>query len=133
MQLLRYLLFRTGPFADNGNYSNTFIHSSHDIPTPDIMVTFMAWCAKEDLTPFPFSGFTILTEPCAGFSGTRSGEGRAPRRFPEILFNFFASDADRRAAVAGLKFARKISQTAPMSDCVESEIAPGPDVPLTNR
>ena len=25
VQLLRYLLFRTGPFADNGNYSNTFI------------------------------------------------------------------------------------------------------------
>jgi choline dehydrogenase len=27
-----------------------------------------------------------------------------------------------------LKFARKISQTAPMSACVKSEIAPGPDV-----
>ncbi|MGB8623191.1 MAG: GMC family oxidoreductase N-terminal domain-containing protein, partial [Paracoccaceae bacterium] len=38
-QLLRYLLFRTGPFADNGNYSNTFIHTSPDIPTPDMMVT----------------------------------------------------------------------------------------------
>ena len=52
----------------------------------------------------------------------------SPNDPPEILFNFFASEADSRAAVAGLKFARKISQTAPMSDCVDSEIAPGPDI-----
>jgi choline dehydrogenase len=129
VQLLRYLLFRTGPFADNGNYSNTFIYSSPDIPTPDMMVTFMAWCTKEDLTPFPFSGFTILAEhmrpDCRGHVRVKSASPDDP---PEIRFNFFASEADRRAAVAGLKFARKISQTAPMSDCVESEIAPGPDV-----
>ena len=62
VQFVRYLLFRNGPFADNGNYSNTFIHSSPEIPTPDMMVTFMAWCTNEDLTPFPFSGFTILAE-----------------------------------------------------------------------
>jgi choline dehydrogenase len=129
VQLLRYLLFRTGPFADNGNYSNTFIHSSPDIPTPDMMVTFMAWCTQEDLKPFPFSGFTILAEHMRPDSrGHVRVKSANPDDPPEILFNFFASEADRRAAVAGLKFARKISRTAPMSDCVESEIAPGPDV-----
>ena len=93
------------------------------------MVTFMAWCAKEDLTPFPFSGFTIPAEHMRPDSrGHVRVKSANPDDPPEILFNFFASEADRRAAVAGLKFARKISQTAPMSDCVESEIAPGPDV-----
>jgi choline dehydrogenase len=126
VEFLRYLLFRTGPFADNGNYSNTFIHSSPDIPTPDMMVTFMAWCTQEDLKPFPFSGFTILAEHMRPDSrGHVRVKSASPNDPPEILFNFFASEADRRAAIAGLKFARKISQTTPMSDCVESEIAPG--------
>jgi len=126
LQLLRYLLFRTGPFADNGNYSSTFIHSSPDIATPDMMVTFMAWCTREDLTPFPFSGFTILAEhmrpDSRGYVRARSGDPADP---PEIRFDFFKSEADQRAALAGFKFARKISQTGPMSDCVEREIAPG--------
>jgi choline dehydrogenase len=89
----------------------------------------MAWCTKEDLKPFPFSGFTILAEHMRPDSrGHVRVRSASPEVRPEIQFNFFASDADRRAAVAGLKFARKISQTAPMSECVESEIAPGPDV-----
>jgi choline dehydrogenase len=129
LQLLRYLLFRTGPFADNGNYSNTFIQSSPDIATPDMMVTFMAWCTQEDLTPFPFSGFTILAEhmrpDSRGYVRARSPDPTDP---PEIRFNFFKSEADQRAALAGFKFARKISQTRPISDCVEKEIAPGPSV-----
>ena len=129
LQLLRYLLLRTGPFADNGNYSNTFIHSSPDLATPDMMVTFMAWCTQEDLTPFPFSGFTILAEHMRpsqrGYVRARSADPADP---PEIRFNFFKSEADQRAALAGFKFARKISRTQPMSDCVEKEIAPGPGV-----
>lgn len=62
LQLLRHLIFRTGPFADNGNYSNTFIRSGPDNDRPDMMVTFMAWCTDEQLEPHPFSGFTILAE-----------------------------------------------------------------------
>jgi choline dehydrogenase len=129
LQLLRYLMFRTGPFADNGNYSNTFIRSSDDIATPDMMVTFMAWCTTEDLKPHPFSGFTILAEhmrpQSRGFVRLK-GQGMATA--PAIQFNFFESDADQRAAIAGLRFGRKISQTQPMADCVAQEITPGLDV-----
>jgi choline dehydrogenase len=129
LQLLRYLLFRTGPFADNGNYSNTFIHSSEDIPTPDMMVTFMAWCTTEDLKPHPFSGFTILAEHMRPQSrGHVRLKSRDARIDPAILFNFFESEADHRAAVAGLRLGRKISQTHPMADCVVREISPGLDV-----
>jgi choline dehydrogenase len=51
-----------------------------------------------------------------------------PAEPPSIQFNFFATEADRRAAIAGLRFGRKISQTSPMSECVEREIAPGLEV-----
>ncbi len=129
LQLLRYLMFRTGPFADNGNYSNTFVHSSSNVPTPDMMVTFMAWCTTEDLKPHPFSGFTILAEHMRPQSrGHVRLKGPDARTDPAIQFNFFENEADHQAAVAGLRLGRKISQTKPMDDCVVREISPGPDV-----
>lgn len=128
-QLLRYLLFRTGPFADNGNYSNTFIRSSPEIDRPDMMVTFMAWCTSEELKPHPFSGFTILAEHMRPNSrGHVRIQSPSPDVQPVIKFNFFSLEQDRKAALAGLKFGRKIAQTTPMSDCVEYEIAPGKNV-----
>lgn len=129
LQLLRFLLFRTGPFADNGNYSNTFICSSPDIERPDMMVTFMAWCTDENLKPYPFSGFTILAEHMRPRSrGTVHITGARPTDQPAIQFNFLGDERDQRAAIAGLKFGRKIAQTAPMADCVDYEISPGPDM-----
>jgi choline dehydrogenase len=129
LQLLRWLLFRSGPFADNGNYSNTFIRSSSDINRPDMMVTFMAWCTDEQLKPHPFPGFTILAEHMRPNSrGHVRLTGPNPHAPPEIRFNFFADEADQKAALAGLRFGRKIAATAPMSDCVEYELTPGKDV-----
>ena len=129
LQLLRYLLFRTGPFADNGNYSNTFIHSGPEVYRPDMMVTFMAWCTDEQLKPRPFSGFTILAEHMRPNSrGHVRIKSPDPSVQPAILFNFFTSESDRRAALSGLRFGRKIAQTAPLSDCVDYEISPGKDV-----
>ncbi|SMX22506.1 GMC family oxidoreductase [Boseongicola aestuarii] len=129
LQLLRHLIFRTGPFADNGNYSNTFICSGPEINRPDMMVTFMAWCTDEQLKPHPFPGFTILAEHMRPSSrGHVRISGASAQDKPEIQFNFFADEADQRAAIAGLKFGRKIAETAPMSDCVECELSPGQDV-----
>jgi choline dehydrogenase len=129
LQLLRYLMFRTGPFADNGNYSNTFVHSSSNVLTSDMMVTFMAWCTTEDLKPHPFSGFTILAEHMRPQSrGHVRLKGPDARTDPAIQFNFFEHEADHQAAVAGLRLGRRISQTKPMDDCVVREISPGPDV-----
>lgn len=129
LQLLRYLLFRTGPFADNGNYSNTFIRSGPEIDRPDMMVTFMAWCTDEQLKPHPFSGFTILAEHMRPNSrGHVRITGPSATDKPAIQFNFFADEADQRAALAGLKFGRRIAATEPMSGCIEHEISPGKDV-----
>ena len=127
--MARYLLFRSGPMASNGNYSNTFICTSDHITRPDMMITFMAWCTAEDLKPRPFSGFTILAEhirPDARGSVRLKSPDISDA--PAIQFNFFASEADHAASLAGLKFARRISQTAPMSDYVAEEINPGLDV-----
>jgi len=129
LQLLRYLMSRTGPFADNGNYSNTFIHSGPEVDRPDMMVTFMAWCTDEQLKPRPFSGFTILAEHMRPNSrGHVRIKSPSSSYQPAIQFNFFASESDRQAALSGLRFGRKIAETAPMNDCVDYEISPGKDV-----
>ncbi len=129
LQLLRFLLARTGPFADNGNYSNTFIYSSPEISRPDMMLTFMAWCTDESLKPRPHSGFTILAEhmrpDATGHVHIKGPRSNDP---PAIKFNFLESEGDRNAALAGLKFGRRISQTSPMSNFVEHEISPGLDI-----
>ncbi|WP_277869371.1 GMC family oxidoreductase [Paracoccus tegillarcae] len=128
-QLLLYLLFRTGPFADNVNYSNTFIKSGPDIDRPDMMVTFMAWCTDEHLKPLPFSGFTILAEHMRPNSrGHVRLTGPKPCDAPEIQFNFLADEVDQRAAIAGLRFGRRIAATDPMARCVGTELTPGEDL-----
>jgi len=128
LAMAEYLIFKKGPMASNGNYSNTFITTSEKIKRPDMMITFMSWCTGEDLAPRPFSGFTILAEhirpDARGSVHVRSND---PNDSPAIKFNFLESDADKKAAIAGLRHARKISQTAPMSDYVAEEILPGLD------
>ncbi|MDH3660606.1 MAG: GMC family oxidoreductase N-terminal domain-containing protein [Alphaproteobacteria bacterium] len=128
LALLRYLLLRTGPMASNGNFANTFIHTGPEIDRPDMMITFMAWCTDEDLQPRPFSGFTILAEHIRPEArGSVRATGPDADLEPAIQFNFLKSDADRSAALAGLKHARRISMTDPMLRHVEAEINPGPD------
>ncbi|MFT7418997.1 MAG: choline dehydrogenase [Reinekea sp.] len=114
--------------ASNGNYSNTFIKTSEAIDRPDMMITFMSWCTGEDLSPRPFSGFTILSEHIRPDArGSVHIRSQDPKKPPAIQFNFLATEADQQAAVAGLRHARKISQTAPMSDYISEEIIPGLD------
>tara|TARA_B100001123_G_scaffold409683_1_gene504040 strand:- start:1238 stop:2836 length:1599 start_codon:yes stop_codon:yes gene_type:complete len=124
----QYFIFGNGPMASNGNLANTFIKTGNHIKTPDMMVTFMAWCTGEDLgEPYPFSGFTILAEhiqpKSRGCVNLRSAD---PFDHPKMQFNFFKAEEDQRAAIAGLKYARKISQTEPMKYYVKEEINPGP-------
>jgi choline dehydrogenase len=54
--------------------------------------------------------------------------GPRPTDQPEIQFNFFADEADQMAALAGLKFGRRIAETRPMVDCVEYELSPGKEM-----
>lgn len=128
LAMAQYILFRTGPMASNGNYSNTFISTTGDDEHPDMMITFMAWCTGEDLQPRKFSGFTILPEhirpESRGFVHTKSAN---PGDAPAIQFNFLSTQYDREAAIAGLRHARKIAATQPMKQFVDSEINPGPD------
>ena len=123
---LRYGLFRSGPMASNGNYANLFLRSDERLDCPDLLITLLAWSNQIDRTPHPFSGFTIVAEQlrpdARGSVKLRSANPDVP---PEIRFNFLATDSDRQTMVTGLKFARELSQTAPMAAHIAEEILPG--------
>jgi len=125
--MARYLLFRSGPMASNGNYANVFVRTDPGMGRVDMMITLMAWCTGEDLAPRPFSGFTILAEHIRPESrGTVRLKSPDPGQAPAILFNFFESEADRRAMVSALKTCRKLAATEPLKGYVAEEISPGP-------
>jgi choline dehydrogenase len=123
----RYLVSRSGPMASNGNYANSFVRTDPKMERVDMMVTLMAWCTGEDLSPRPFSGFTVLAEHLRPDSrGVVRLKSADPRAAPAIQFNFFASEADRRAMVGSLKYCRLLAATEPLKSYIAAEINPGP-------
>ncbi|HFF9829530.1 GMC oxidoreductase [Serratia marcescens] len=54
-------------------------------------------------------------------------ESRDPAAAPHIDLNFLAQENDRVRLLEGVKLARKIGQTAPLSTLVHSELAPAAD------
>jgi choline dehydrogenase len=126
--MTRYLLFRSGPMASNGNFANVFVRADGTKDRPDLMVTLLGWCTAEDLTPRPFSGYTILAEhirpDSRGWVRLAKPEFTEP---PAIQFNFFASDYDRRTLVEGVKLIRKMARTSSLTPYVAEEINPGPE------
>jgi len=125
--MVRYLLFRSGPMASNGNFANVFLRADGREGRPDLMVTLLAWCTDEELSPRRFSGFTILAEHIRPDSrGWVRLSSRDIAAAPAIQFNFFVSDYDRRTLIAGIRFIRRLAQTPAMAAYVEEEINPGP-------
>ncbi|MFS7180271.1 GMC oxidoreductase, partial [Serratia proteamaculans] len=54
-------------------------------------------------------------------------ESRDPSVAPKIDLNFLAQEHDRTRLLEGIRLARKIGQTAPLSDLIHSELAPAAD------
>ncbi|EPA9087000.1 GMC family oxidoreductase [Serratia marcescens] len=54
-------------------------------------------------------------------------ESRDPAAAPYIDLNFLAQESDRVRLLEGVKLARKIGQTAPLSTLIHSELAPAAD------
>jgi choline dehydrogenase len=77
----------------------------------------------------PWSGFTLSVSQLQVESrGSVRIQSADPRAAPAIRYNYLATDNDRRVMVEGLKIARRIAQTAPLSGYVVREEFPGTQV-----
>jgi choline dehydrogenase len=136
---LQWLLFRTGPLAVGINQGGCFMQAlpeRSDRPDesqgarPDIQ--FHVATLSADMAGgavHPYSGFTLsvcqLRPESRGHIRIQSDD---PFQAPEIVANYLKEELDQRTAVAAVKTARSIAQSAPLRGYVAREVKPGLDV-----
>ncbi len=125
---MQWLFTRSGPLAVGINQGGCFMRSlPEEAATPDIqfhVATLSADMAGGDV--HKFSGFTLsicqLRPESRGYVRIKSSDPFEP---PSMQPNYLDTDLDRRTAVAGMKSARAIANSAAMSPYVKREVKPG--------
>jgi choline dehydrogenase len=135
---LQWLLFRTGPLAVGINQGGCFMQvlpqaSDGAVADADVRpdIQFHVATLSADMAGgavHPYSGFTLsvcqLRPESRGHIRIQSDD---PFQAPEIVANYLSEELDRRTAVAAVKAARRIANSAPFRRYVEREVKPGPD------
>lgn len=126
---LEWLLFRSGPLAIGINQGGLFARVLPEARTPDIQFhigTLSADMAGGKVHDYP--GFTLsVCQLRPESTGTIALGSADPLKPPRISSNYLSAETDRRCIVAGMRFARRLAATAPLSDYVAAEVMPGPD------
>ncbi len=127
---LQYLLLKRGPLTVSAGYAAAFLRTRPELTRPDAQLYFINFStAKRGGHLHPFSGFTCsvsqLQAESRGWVRVRNNDPASP---PAILYNYLATEADQRMMVDGLKFARRLVNTPPLSGYVVNEEHPGPRV-----
>ena len=108
-----------------------FIRSHPGLDAPDLQVVFTPASYSEGVTGKlqPFPGMTCgvwqMRPHSRGWVRARSPD---PAVAPAIQPNYLADDADRRAAVDGLRWARRLLASAALAPFRGSETVPGPEL-----
>jgi choline dehydrogenase len=127
---MQWLVKRSGPLTVSAGYAAAFIRTQPQLERPDAQLYFINFSASTPgagLDSFP--GFTgSVSQLQAESRGSVTIQSADPMRAPAIRYNFLATEKDCRVMVDGLKMQRKIINTAPMNEYVDTELAPGPAV-----
>jgi choline dehydrogenase len=128
---LQWLLARSGPLAVGINQGAMFCRALPDeAATPDIQfhfATLSADMAGGDV--HPFSGCTYSVCQLRPESrGEVKIKSRDPFEAPSMQPNYLSTDLDRRTAIAGVRYARRVAETDPMKSLMKREFRPGNDV-----
>jgi choline dehydrogenase len=129
-----WLFRRSGAVTIGAGEVGLFCKSTPEVATPDLQYLFMPVSFERSA-----DGNSILVHDWPGFNNTlnqsrpesrgwvrlKSGD---PRSHPAIQPNYLTADTDRRAIVAGIRIARRISEMPAMRPFVAGEYSPGQDV-----
>jgi choline dehydrogenase len=132
--MANWYLFGKGPFADQATTCHAQVRTRDELERPDIQLFFNP--ARLDSKPwFPvirpaqedqINAIMILLHPDSrGWMTLRSADPKDP---PRIFLNILSEQSDIDALVRGLRVARKVFETPPLSDLLDAEIAPGKQV-----
>ena len=127
---LEYFLFRTGPLTMPPSQLGAFARSDPAQPTPNI-----EWHVQPlSLDKFgdPLHPFKAITPSVCNLRPTSRGWVRIrstdPAAHPEIKLNYLSTDEDRRVAVQGMRFTRRIMAAQALAPYRPEEFRPGPAV-----
>ena len=127
---LEYLLFKTGPLTMPPSQLGAFARSD-----PSRVSANMEWHVQPlSLDKFgdPLHRFNAITPSVANLQPTSRGHVRIrdadPLHAPAITLNYLSTDEDRRIAVAGLRFTRRIMAAQALARFEPQEWKPGPEV-----
>ncbi|WP_374382444.1 GMC family oxidoreductase [Dongia sp.] len=126
---LDWLISRSGPLAIGINQGGLFTRVLPESATPDIQ--FHIATLSADMAGGEVHDFSGITLSVCQLRPESTGEirltGNDPLAAPRIVANYLSAETDRRCAVAGIKFARRLAGTAPLADLIEDEFLPGRD------
>lgn len=127
---LQWLFKRSGPLAIGINQGGLFTRVLAESATPDIQFHFGTISAEmAGADPHPWSGCTFSVCQLRPESrGSIHVHSRDPALAPQIRPNYLTAETDRRIAVAGLHYARRLAATAALAPYLSAEYRPGPEV-----
>jgi len=125
---LEYLLFKTGPLTMPPSQLGAFAKSDPSQPTPNI-----EWHVQPlSLDKFgdPLHPFPAITPSVCNLRPTSRGSIRItspdPAAYPEIKLNYLSTPEDRKVAVDGMRFTRRIMASKALARFEPEEFRPGP-------
>ena len=124
---LEYLLFRSGPLTMPPSQLGAFARSDPAQPTPNI-----EWHVQPlSLDKFgdPLHRFPAITPSVCNLRPSSRGWVRIvspdPAAYPEIKLNYLSSEEDRRVALAGMRYTRRIMAANALAKYQPEEYRPG--------
>jgi len=124
---LEYFAFRTGPLTMPPSQAGAFARSDPAQPTPNI-----EWHVQPlSLDKFgdPLHSFPAITPSVCNLRPSSRGSVRIkspdPAAYPEIRLNYLSTEEDRRVAVEGMRFTRRIMAAEALAKYQPQEYRPG--------
>jgi choline dehydrogenase len=132
---LEYFAFRTGPLTMPPSQCGAFARSDPAQPSPN-----MEWHVQPlSLDKFgdPLHSFPAITPSVCNLRPTSRGfvriRTRDPLDHPEIRLNYLSTEEDRRVAVEGMRFTRRIMAAKAMAKYRPEEYRPGASIANDNE
>jgi choline dehydrogenase len=131
VSVLRWALFGTGTFATNGAAGNLFLRTAPGLDRPDMQLICPAVQISAGNVWFPFMGKPQHTLVCALSMIRQDSRGHVTLRSanpldpPRISFNLFKERSDVERLIRGIRAARAIYNSAPLSRFHAEETLPG--------
>jgi len=129
-EIARWLATGQGVLSLSPAHVGAFIRSHPGFDAPDLQIVFTPASYSEGVTGQlqPFPGMTCgvwqMRPHSRGWVRTRSAD---PALAPAIQPNYLADEADRRAAIDGLRWARRLLDSAALAPYRGVETTPGPE------